>query len=77
LRWKWPSIGAIGKLSIKLARHVSGSLWLPSFTGSQISNAHTATAWGLLILVALLNAARNSISFFMLLIVCMGYGVVK
>jgi hypothetical protein len=28
-------------------------------------------------LVALLNAARNSISFFMLLIVCMGYGVVK
>ncbi|CAO3697283.1 unnamed protein product [Umbelopsis ramanniana] len=35
------------------------------------------TSWGLLILVALLNAARNSISFFMLLIVCMGYGVVK
>lgn len=27
--------------------------------------------------VALLNAARNSISFFMLLIVCMGYGVVR
>ncbi|RIA89884.1 lung seven transmembrane receptor-domain-containing protein [Glomus cerebriforme] len=31
----------------------------------------------LLILVAILNAGRNSISFFMLLIVCMGYGVVK
>lgn len=27
--------------------------------------------------VAMLNAARNSISFFMLLIVCMGYGVVR
>lgn len=25
----------------------------------------------------MLNAARNSISFFMLLIVCMGYGVVR
>ncbi|CAG8590964.1 630_t:CDS:10, partial [Acaulospora colombiana] len=31
----------------------------------------------LLGLVAVLNAGRNSISFFMLLIVCMGYGVVK
>ncbi|RIB14974.1 lung seven transmembrane receptor-domain-containing protein [Gigaspora rosea] len=31
----------------------------------------------LLCLVAVLNAGRNSISFFMLLIVCMGYGVVK
>ncbi|KAL2189044.1 hypothetical protein L209DRAFT_763640 [Thermothelomyces heterothallicus CBS 203.75] len=31
----------------------------------------------LLVLVAILNAARNSFSFFLLLIVCMGYGVVK
>ncbi|KAI1826147.1 lung seven transmembrane receptor-domain-containing protein [Xylaria intraflava] len=31
----------------------------------------------LLILVAVLNAFRNSFSFFLLLIVCMGYGVVK
>lgn len=31
----------------------------------------------LLILVAILNAFRNSFSFFLLLIVCMGYGVVK
>lgn len=31
----------------------------------------------LLILVSVLNAARNSFSFFLLLIVCMGYGVVK
>ncbi|RFU73093.1 lung seven transmembrane receptor domain-containing [Trichoderma arundinaceum] len=30
-----------------------------------------------LIVVAILNAARNSFSFFLLLIVCMGYGVVK
>jgi len=31
----------------------------------------------LLIIVAILNAGRNSFSFFLLLIVCMGYGVVK
>lgn len=31
----------------------------------------------LLIVVAVLNAGRNSFSFFLLLIVCMGYGVVK
>lgn len=31
----------------------------------------------LMIIVAVLNAARNSFSFFLLLIVCMGYGVVK
>ncbi|KAI9301042.1 lung seven transmembrane receptor-domain-containing protein [Cunninghamella echinulata] len=34
-------------------------------------------SWFLLALVALLNAGRTSISFFMLLIVCMGYSVVK
>ncbi|KAJ3107465.1 hypothetical protein HDU97_004061 [Phlyctochytrium planicorne] len=39
-------------------------------------------AWGrsnrfLLVIVVVLNAARNSISFFMLLIVSLGYGVVK
>lgn len=32
---------------------------------------------GLLVTVAVLNAIRNSFSFFLLLIVCMGYGVVK
>ncbi|RYP31160.1 hypothetical protein DL767_005913 [Monosporascus sp. MG133] len=31
----------------------------------------------LLVMVAILNAFRNSFSFFLLLIVCMGYGVVK
>jgi hypothetical protein len=30
-----------------------------------------------MVLVAILNAGRNSLSFFLLLIVCMGYGVVK
>jgi hypothetical protein len=30
-----------------------------------------------LIVVGILNAFRNSFSFFLLLIVCMGYGVVK
>ncbi|KAG0743501.1 hypothetical protein G6F57_005062 [Rhizopus arrhizus] len=34
-------------------------------------------SYGLLALVALLNAGRTSMSFFMLLIVCMGYSVVK
>lgn len=31
----------------------------------------------LMVVVAILNAGRNSFSFFLLLIVCMGYGVVK
>lgn len=31
----------------------------------------------MVIVVAILNAGRNSFSFFLLLIVCMGYGVVK
>ncbi|CAG8976081.1 hypothetical protein HYALB_00002359 [Hymenoscyphus albidus] len=31
----------------------------------------------LMVIVAILNAGRNSFSFFLLLIVCMGYGVVK
>lgn len=31
----------------------------------------------LMVVTAILNAARNSFSFFLLLIVCMGYGVVK
>ncbi|EXX75681.1 Ptm1p [Rhizophagus irregularis DAOM 197198w] len=39
------------------------------------SYGHSSTF--LIIVVAILNAGRNSISFFMLLIVCMGYGVVK
>lgn len=39
-------------------------------------NVHgsNAGAKALMILVAVLNAARNSFSFFLLLIVCMGYG---
>lgn len=31
----------------------------------------------LMVIVAILNAGRNSFSFFLLLIVCLGYGVVK
>ena len=38
------------------------------------SNA-LAKVW--LVIVSILNAGRNSFSFFLLLIVCMGYGVVK
>ncbi|CAG8587926.1 5834_t:CDS:2 [Ambispora leptoticha] len=40
-------------------------------------NAYGSPSTVLLWIVAVLNAGRNSISFFMLLIVCMGYGVVK
>lgn len=42
-------------------------------------NVHGATmgAKAFLIVVAILNAGRNAFSFFLLLIVCMGYGVVK
>ncbi|KAK3111137.1 Membrane protein ptm1 [Teratosphaeriaceae sp. CCFEE 6253] len=37
----------------------------------------SAGAKALMVVVAILSAARNSFSFFLLLIVCMGYGVVK
>ncbi|KAI9678652.1 MAG: hypothetical protein M1817_005709 [Caeruleum heppii] len=42
-------------------------------------NRHGSNAMekALMIIVAILNAGRNSFSFFLLLIVCMGYGVVK
>lgn len=41
------------------------------------NHGNNALAKFLLIIVAILNAGRNSFSFFLLLIVCMGYGVVK
>ncbi|KAK7747127.1 Membrane protein ptm1 [Diatrype stigma] len=40
-------------------------------------NGSNVGAKALLVIVAILNAFRNSFSFFLLLIVCMGYGVVK
>ncbi|CAN8097273.1 unnamed protein product [Discula destructiva] len=40
-------------------------------------NGSNVGAKVLLVTVAVLNAVRNSFSFFLLLIVCMGYGVVK
>src|SRR5579871_832156 len=40
-------------------------------------NGSTIGSKVLMVLVAILNAGRNSFSFFLLLIVCMGYGVVK
>ncbi|KAI8364748.1 lung seven transmembrane receptor-domain-containing protein [Radiomyces spectabilis] len=40
-------------------------------------NQSGSPSWALLIVVALLNAGRTSLSFFMLLIVCMGYSVVR
>jgi len=40
-------------------------------------NGSNVGARVLLVVVAILNAFRNSFTFFLLLIVCMGYGVVK
>lgn len=48
-------------------------------TSVDYTNGHGGNAFSkvLMIIVAILNAGRNSFSFFLLLIVCMGYGVVK
>ena len=45
----------------------------------EFTNIHGNNAFAkvLMIIVAILNAGRNSFSFFLLLIVCMGYGVVR
>ncbi|PLN75750.1 lung seven transmembrane receptor-domain-containing protein [Aspergillus taichungensis] len=43
----------------------------------QNQNGLNVGAKALMVIVAVLNAGRNSFSFFLLLIVCMGYGVVK
>ncbi len=47
------------------------------FYDYQNRNGNNALNKALMVLVAILNAGRNSLSFFLLLIVCMGYGVVK
>jgi len=49
--------------------------WL--FYDYQNRHGFTTGAKVLLVVVSILSAARNSFSFFLLLIVCMGYGVVK
>lgn len=51
----------------------------PSLTNLDYKNRNgdNAGSKALMIIVAILNAGRNSFSFFLLLIVCMGYGVVK
>ncbi|KAI9890735.1 MAG: hypothetical protein M1814_003665 [Vezdaea aestivalis] len=47
------------------------------FYDYQNRHGRNALANVLMIIVSILNAGRNSFSFFLLLIVCMGYGVVK
>lgn len=47
------------------------------FYDYQNRHGNNAGAKALMVVVSVLNAARNSFSFFLLLIVCMGYGVVK
>lgn len=56
-----------------------GGALLTVVTRTDYSNSHgnNAIAKIMMIIVAILNAGRNSFSFFLLLIVCMGYGVVK
>ena len=57
----------------------SSSTFESLLTQIDYSNSHgnNALAKVLMVIVAILNAGRNSFSFFLLLIVCMGYGVVK
>ncbi|KAL3253006.1 hypothetical protein ABHI18_009768 [Aspergillus niger] len=47
------------------------------FYDHQNRNGLNTGAKALMVIVAVLNAGRNAFSFFLLLIVCMGYGVVK
>ncbi|KAJ5227060.1 uncharacterized protein N7469_007066 [Penicillium citrinum] len=47
------------------------------FYNYQNRNGLNAMGKALMVIVAVLNAGRNAFSFFLLLIVCMGYGVVK
>ncbi|KAH0562693.1 hypothetical protein GP486_002636 [Trichoglossum hirsutum] len=47
------------------------------FYDYQNRHGSNALAKVLMVIVSILNAGRNSFSFFLLLIVCMGYGVVK
>ena len=51
--------------------------WLTICVEYQNTHGKNLLANAMMILVAVLNAGRNSFSFFLLLIVCMGYGVVK
>lgn len=51
--------------------------WLTLLVDYQNRHGLNAGAKVLMVIDAVLNAGRNSFSFFLLLIVCMGYGVVK
>jgi hypothetical protein len=41
------------------------------------NHGNNAVSRVLLVIVAIMNAGRGALSFFMLLIVCMGYSIVK
>lgn len=62
-----------------LLRQVKYIFTLTRLTAIDYMNRHGSSIGSkvLMIVVAILNAGRNSFSFFLLLIVCMGYGVVK
>lgn len=63
-----------------MVSHESWFLASPFLTFiSDYQNRHglNGGAKALMVIVAVLNAIRNAFSFFLLLIVCMGYGVVK
>ena len=67
LRYAWPRIFALLPPPFQTNLEIDYLNRNGSNMGSKV----------LLIVVAILNAARNSFSFYLLLIVCMGYGVVK
>lgn len=63
--------GFYGKLNFPFYWVILTSLDYLNRSGSNLGSK------AMMIIVAVLNAGRNSFSFFLLLIVCMGYGVVK
>lgn len=67
--------GFYGKTAERSLAHLD--LTSNLFIEFQNRNGLNGGAKALMVIVAVLNAGRNAFSFFLLLIVCMGYGVVK
>lgn len=68
-----PDLGVLRSVSLVRTLLIS----LLTFTDYQNRHGSSLGSKIFLTFVGILNAARNSFSFFLLLIVCMGYGVVK
>ncbi len=64
-----------GFYGASIQNHGQGTTLTPTDYQNRNGNNWGTRVW--MIIVSILNAGRNSFSFFLLLIVCMGYGVVK